>query len=777
VDERAQNSGSIADVESQPAIVLDPSDFQLFFECLPGPYVVLYPDFRVVAANDSYLKLTGYSRNEVVGKNLFEAFSSTTDEVNPEASTQIRASLERVLESRCSDRLVVQTRAENTGASLGSHRRVWSLCSSPIIGADEVLRFILHQVEDITEQTSLAASRLAAEVALQASEHRYRDLTEVAAQSIWVAGPDGSVNYCNQYWRDYTGLDVEHTTGDGWLSVIHPEHQKPARRAWLEALLDGRSWKQELLICRVRDSTYRWHLVQGLPVHDTKGNVLHWTVIAVDIDDRIQAEQARQRLASVVENSLDFIAICNDDGIPFYINQAGLEMVGAAGSEDYKSNPLSSFFLSTDKDFIESVVLPTVHARGAWRGEMNLRHFRTGRAIPANHEIFRIDNASTPRSSSIAVLSRDMTDRRRMESEIRRSEQRYRLLIDSIPQMVWTATPEGQFNYVNGKVAAYSGVSGEAFLGSGWLAMVHPDDRDSAAVLWGQALSSLEAYEAEFRLLRASDQQWRWQLVRAVPLFDPRGEITLWFGTCTDIETQKHAEIVLARANEELEQFAYAAAHDLQEPLRALTSYTQLLSRRLEAKLGDEDRHFMGFIIEGSRRMGELIHDLREYLEVKGGGTAEQTAVALEEVKAAVLIELEPAIQESGAAITSDPLPIVMSNRDHLVQVFQNLLSNAIKYRSPQRQLQVHISAALHGSTWQIGVEDNGVGIGAAYREQVFGLFKRLHGRDTPGTGIGLAICQKIIERSGGRIWVENNHQGGSSFFFTLTAASTPLKV
>jgi len=245
------------------------------------------------------------------------------------------------------------------------------------------------------------------------------------------------------------------------------------------------------------------------------------------------------------------------------------------------------------------------------------------------------------------------------------------------------------------------------------------------------------------------------------------------FAAARDVAERKRAEEArerrteeLARSNAELERFAYVASHDLQEPLRMVSSYVQLLARRYEGKLDSDADEFIHFAVDGAGRMQRLITDLLAFSRVGRTGK-EFEPTSLDAALDRALLNLQMAIDESGTAVTRDPMPVILGDPTQMVQVFQNLVGNAVKFRGTEPP-RVHVSVRPNGGEWLLAVRDNGIGVDAQYAERIFIIFQRLHGREYPGTGIGLPISRKIIERHGGRMWVESEPGKGSTFFFTL---------
>ncbi len=362
-------------------------------------------------------------------------------------------------------------------------------------------------------------------------------------------------------------------------------------------------------------------------------------------------------------------------------------------------------------------------------------------------------------------LQKALRDREEALLDAEKARERFRFMAESMPQKIFTATPSGDVDYFNRQWMEFAGLSDEIRTWS-WAQFVHPGDLEENIRSWHHSTETGEPFHLQHRFRRA-DGAYRWHLSRAQAMRDENGDVTMWIGSSTEFHEQKEKEEELRRANDDLQQFAYSASHDLQEPIRNVAVYSEIVATRYHKLLDADGRQFLGFLKEGGRRLATLIDDLLAYTRaglIEGKTPAVDSAAVLQHA----LAGLAEAIRESKAIVTWDPLPEVFMGEAHLQQVFQNLISNAIKYRKDDPP-RIHISAVRQGSAWRFSVRDNGIGVESQYKETIFGVFKRLHRDDRySGTGIGLAICQRVVERYGGRIWVESTPGEGATFFFTV---------
>jgi PAS domain S-box-containing protein len=362
-------------------------------------------------------------------------------------------------------------------------------------------------------------------------------------------------------------------------------------------------------------------------------------------------------------------------------------------------------------------------------------------------------------------------DRKQREDVSRETEERIRLLVAGVKDYAITFLgPDGRVTSWNPGAERMEGYRAHEIIGQPLARFYTPEDVASGAPEQNLAHAVAQGhYQGEGWRLRKDGSRF-WADIVMNTLRDDAGELRGFAKFTRDISERKRVEDDLRRSNEDLERFASVASHDLQEPLRMVGSYVQLLAKRYRGQLDADADEFIGYAVDGALRMQRIIEDLLAYSRIGTRGDAlvpTDANVAL----AHVVVGLKLAIDESHASLTSDHLPAVRADPGQLEHVFQNLLSNALKFRGAEPP-RVHVSAVRIDGQWRFDVQDNGIGIDPQYFGRIFVIFQRLHGRaDYPGTGIGLAITKKIVERHGGRIWVESRPGGGTTFFFTLSAS------
>jgi PAS domain S-box-containing protein len=377
----------------------------------------------------------------------------------------------------------------------------------------------------------------------------------------------------------------------------------------------------------------------------------------------------------------------------------------------------------------------------------------------------------------------------------------FQQLADFIPQIVWTARPDGYIDYYNKQWYDYTGFA-EGYGDHSWTPILHPDDVTFCLDTWYNSVQTGEGYQIEYRFIdRMNPDTYRWFLGRASPIKDEHGNITRWFGTCTDIDDQKRQSELLEKrvlertqalsalnmqlqhSNENLLQFASIASHDLQEPLRKIYGYGDLVLNQYSPALGPNGVHLINRMQTAARRMSGLIKDLLSYSRITATDVSFEP-VSLNQIVSDVVDDLEVAINESNARVDIDWLPNVQGSTFQLRQLFQNLLANALKFvrsdvpcsiRVSSRQLALQDIPVSLPSTdpcdrfWEISVQDNGIGFDEKYVDRIFQVFERLHSHDEyNGTGVGLSICRKVAEAHGGNITARSSPNEGATFLVYL---------
>jgi len=605
-----------------------------------------------------------------------------------------------------------------------------------------------------------------AEDALRRSENEKRAILDATPEFVVLHDTEQRIVWTNASAAESAGMRREDLVGHRCWEFWGQGGKPCAGCSVAKALETGRVHEHE----QTTPDGRAW-FVRGTPLFGPDGRVTGAVEMARDITEAKRAEQALRdseaRYRLLAENQHDVVIAFSPDGWLTYCSPAVKEFSGYDPEEEV-GEPITKYIATEeDRRRVRGVVTQAVCA-----GEPATVEFLFQ---PNDGEPFPVEASGKPVVEGGEVVSmqavlRDVTDRKR-------AEERFRVLFESSRDALMTLAPlSWRFTSGNPAAVAMFGVEDEeAFTALGpW--EVSPETQPDGRPSDEKAREMIETAVRE----GSHFFEWTHRQVDGAPFpatvlltrIEVGGQVMLQ-ATVRDISDRKRAEEALAQrseelqhSNAELQEFAYVASHDLQEPLRMVSSYVGLLARRYEDALDDDAREFIGYAVDGANRMQALINDLLQYSRV--GTKGKPFALTdCEEVLDDVLANLEVAVKEAGARVTHDPLPRVIADRSQLARVFQNLISNALKFcEGPPA---IHVSAEKTDGQWRFSVRDNGIGIEPDQQEQVFVVFHRLHGRkEYPGTGMGLAITKKIVERHGGRIWVESEPGEGSTFRFTV---------
>jgi PAS domain S-box-containing protein len=608
------------------------------------------------------------------------------------------------------------------------------------------------------------------------TEARYYGLLEAAPDAMVVVNQSGEIVLLNiraeqqfGYLRDQlVGQKVKTIIPEGFAErLIADGLRSPA-----EALAQQIGTGIELLGRRKNGSDFPIEIMLS-PLDSAEGILV--TAAIRDITTRKAAEnhlaQTEARYRGLLEAAPDAMVVVNWEGEIVLLNIRAEQQFG------YLRDELLGQKVKTiiPEGFAERLIADGLRspaealAQQIGTGIELLGRRKNGSDFPIEIMLSPLDSAE---GILVTAAIRDITTRKTAEKQLAQTEARYRGLLEAAPDAMVVVNQDGEIVLLNIRAEQQFGYSRDELLGQKVTAII-PDGFAERLIADGlrsaaEALAQQIGTGIELHGRRKNGSDFPIEIMLS-PLDSADGILVT--AAIRDITLRKKVEAhsrELSRSNEELEQFAYIASHDLQEPLRMVVSYTQLLAKRYKGKLDADADEFIGFAVDGASRMQRLIRDLLAYSHVGTKGI-ELISISSEHALQQALANLRDAIEPCGVQVTHDPIPFVLADETQLVQLFQNLIGNAIKYQASGVPL-VHVSAVRSGGgRWVFSVQDNGLGIDPQYFEKIFGMFQRLHRRDEfAGTGIGLAICKKIVERHGGTISVESKPGQGSTFRFSL---------
>src|SRR5687768_8005521 len=736
-------------------------------ERLPVPMFVKARDGRYLGVNKAWEEMFGMPAASFVGKDVRDLYPR-----HPEIA-ELHAARDRELWARPG----AQSYPTQIVTPDGRRREtIYYKATYPsLIAPGAEAEGLVGAIFDVT-------ARARAENALRESEERFRAVVDSANEGMLIYDRSLNIIAGNRAAERIVGLPLGELIGKpGFTSLLNciradgtplPEADRPTR----VTVRTGEPQTDLRIGIKRAGGTVTWLSVNTAFLRRVDDTDYYGVVSTVtDVTEQTLAEarlkESEARFRRTFELAGSGMAHIGMDRRFIRVNR---RLCGILGYSEEELLTLTGRQISHPDDLdIINEQRPALHSGEIDAVRLEKRYLRKDGAVVWVKFSMTLERDADGRPLYEIAVYDDITAQRDTEARLKESEARFRQTFELAASGICHVV-DGRFVRVNKSLCEILGYAEKELLGRSVKQVSHPEDRDvtdaeRARIRAGE----IDSARFEKRYVRA-DGRVMWADVAIALVRDVFGMPLYEIAVFDDITERKKSEAALhaaheelTRSNAELEQFAYVASHDLQEPLRMVASYTQLLGRRYQAKLDQDAREFMSYIVDGATRMKQLIEDLLAYSRV---GTKGQDfkPVALEAPLRRALFNLRAGIEEAGAAVTYDPLPTVLGDEVQLGQLLQNLVGNSLKFRSNSVP-RIHIGVSDQPGEFQIEVRDNGIGIEPQYYERIFMVFQRLFNKgEYPGTGIGLAICKKVVERHGGRIWVESRPGDGSSFYFTL---------
>lgn len=707
-------------------------------DMLPAYVVLLSPDYHVPFANQFFEERFGKAEGRRCYEYLFHLDSPCEN---------------------CETFTVAKTRAYHHWEWVGPDGRNYDIHDFPFTDHDGS-PLIMEMGLDVTEQ-KLAESKL------RESEERYRSLAVATAQVVWTTNARGLVCGEMPMWSEFTGRTTEELQGWGWIEDVHPDDRERTAQVWKRATESRAQYETEYRLRR-KDGEYRNVVVRGVPVLEADGSVREWVGTCTDVTESKRAEARLRQQAALLDLAHDAIFVRDMQSRIKYWNRGARETYGWTAEE--ARDRCSHELLRTAFRVPLEEIMDAVEGTGQWEGE--LTHFTSTGAEVIVASRWSLLRDETGRASAVLEINRDITDRKRAAEAVARERERFLSVLDHLPVMVCLLTPDYHLSFAN---RTFRKRFGEA------------QGRHCYEYCYGKDAPC--DFCESYRVLQTHEAH-DWEIVTSAgehihafdfPFTDTDGS-PLILEMDMDVTEQRAAEqrlkqyaAELERSNAELQDFASIASHDLQEPLRKVLAFGDRLREQCGAGLDETGQDYLRRMQNAATRMAQLIQSLLEYSRVASRAQPFER-VDLAQVMFEVVGDLEERVSETGAKLKWDVLPVVNADRTQMRQLLQNLLANALKFQSPGQRPEVAITAQRLDSAgaWEISVKDNGIGFEEAYAERIFRPFQRLHARqEYAGSGMGLAICRKIVQRHGGTLVARSAPGAGSTFVITLPAQAT----
>lgn len=708
---------------------------------------------RVTTWNAGAEKIFGYTAEEMIGRSILTI-------IPPELSEEEQFIIAKVKKGQYVHHYETE-RLDKQG-----NRKIVSISVSPILSLSGEVMGAAKIARDITRQRQDA-------IALQQNEARLKGI--IASQTSYIIRTDlqGRYTYYNNKFFDDFGwiYEKESLLGESGMDSILPYHHAAVSETVMKCMAHPNTVNQVEIDKPQKNGGVRTTLWDFTCLVNQLGEPTEMQCVGIDVTDRVKAErsliESLEEKSRILESIGDAFFAVDKDWIVTYWNRNAERLLGVT-----KSAVLGKNIWQVFPDRLESTSQQRFFKAVA---ENEVQRFEDYyQQLDAWYEV-----SAFPSESGLSVFFKDITEKKKSEEALRESNNRFNLAALATNDVIW------DWNIPTGRVVRSADNMQRVFGYTSteqyerfdfWMSKVHPEDAERIREQFAQHFSDPQKpfMDCEYRFMRA-DGSYAFVYDKGYIMRDEAGTPVRMIGAVQDVTKLKENEQLLqkkadelARSNKELEQFAFVASHDLQEPLRMVTGFLSQLKKNYEKQLDQRAKTYIDFAVDGATRMRQIIMDLLEYSRV-GKLAEKEEAINIEEMVTGLLDLFQQRIEETGAQIIVHQLPTIRTSRSPLHQLFRNLINNALKYTKPGVAPVIHVRAQDRETHWEFSVTDNGIGIDPEYFEKIFIIFQRLHNREAyPGTGIGLSIAKKIVERLGGRIWVESAEGSGSTFFFTI---------
>lgn len=718
-------------------------DAETFFQLSNDLMIVVDFNGKILHLNNAWEKVFGFDTEELLSHNLSLI-------IDPEQDSKRRTFYAELIAGRTHGLDYTEKMKDSSGK--------WHVIVFNLIANPEEQR-IYGIGRDVTQQVDLMNS-------IKENEERFKFLSDNNQEAVLVS-VGGMIELYNKAFLKLSGYTPAELDGMDDRNLLVEED----RNSMLQRVA---SESEETYISKLVRKNGDRVSIEVIPSNIIYNRQKARLVLIRNLDEAVQREEARQevenRFNALYQNSSFGILVIDLEGNILNANDLIIQQLGYSKEQLAEKKVLELVYQDDRESSFESFTKLVNADSSTTTNELRL--------VKAENDSFWVRTACSrvrvsPKEEVIMVLLEDIDEEIRHKDELDEVERRFETVFNSSPTGIVITKNQSEIIHCNPSFATMLGYKEDELVGKSLLDFTHEEDK--ASTLKMQNLvnkNKVDEFDVEKRyIIKNNEVIWAKTWVSVI---ERKGDEVVKVAMVENITSRKETEQKieqkskeLTAINQELENFAYVASHDLQEPLRTIASFIQILDKRYGQTLDEDGQQFMGFVVDGAKRMQLLIRDLLEYSRVNRFNT-DYEKVDLNEVFETVNRVLKEKIDDSDAVLLAENLPVIQGNKIQLTQVFQNMVDNAIKFRGKSKP-EVTITVEEQPGKWLICVKDNGIGISPEYFQRIFVIFQRLHTREEySGTGIGLALCKKIIERHGGEIWVESGKRKGTTFYFTI---------